>query len=66
MRLAKDLQCLKVDSYCHASKSIPGSRLRLRGRTIKVDSYCHASKSIDDIGRQVGGWLRSRPEEVEG
>ena len=42
MRLAKDLECLKVNSYGHASKS------------------------IDDIGRQVGGWLRSRPEEAEG
>jgi hypothetical protein len=38
MRLAKDLQCLKVDSYGFASKS------------------------IDEIGRLVGGWLRTRPE----
>ena len=37
MRLAKDLQCLKVNSYGFASKA------------------------IDDIGRQLGGWLRSRP-----
>jgi 23S rRNA-intervening sequence protein len=42
MRLAKDLQCLKVNSYSHASKS------------------------IDDIGRQIGGWLRSRAEVAEG
>jgi 23S rRNA-intervening sequence protein len=38
MRLAKDLQCLKVDSYGFASKS------------------------IDEIGRLVGRWLRSRPD----
>jgi hypothetical protein len=38
MRLAKDLQCLKVQSYGFASKA------------------------IDEIGRLVGGWLRSRPE----
>jgi len=37
MRLAKDLQCLKVNSYGFASKA------------------------IDDIGRQIGGWLRSQP-----
>jgi 23S rRNA-intervening sequence protein len=38
MRLAKDLQCLKVQSYGFAGKA------------------------IDEIGRLVGGWLRSRPE----
>src|SRR5437660_9413205 len=38
MRLAKDLQCLKVESYGFAARS------------------------IDEIGRMVGGWLRSRPE----
>ena len=38
MRLAKDLQCLKVESYAFAAKS------------------------IDEIGRLVGGWLRSRGE----
>ena len=38
MRLAKDLQCLKVESYAFAAKS------------------------IDEIGRLIGGWLRSRPE----
>ena len=38
MRLAKDLQCLKVESYAFAAKS------------------------IDEIGRLLGGWLRSRPE----
>ena len=41
MRLAKDLQCLKVNSYGFAGKA------------------------IDEIGRLVGGWLRSRPEETE-
>ena len=35
MRLAKDLQCLKVESYGFAAKS------------------------IDEIGKLVGGWLRS-------
>jgi len=35
MRLAKDLQCLKVDSYGFAGKS------------------------IDEIGRLVGGWMKS-------
>ncbi len=39
MRLAKILQCLKVESYSFAAKS------------------------IDEIGRLVGGWLRSRGEE---
>jgi hypothetical protein len=38
MRLAKDLQCLKVPSYGFAGKA------------------------IDEIGRLVGGWLRSRSE----
>jgi hypothetical protein len=41
MRLAKHLQCLKMDSYGFASKS------------------------IDEIGRLVGGWLRSRPEGAD-
>ena len=41
MRLAKDLQCLKVESYAFAAKS------------------------IDEIGRLVGGWLRSRGEEED-
>ena len=41
MRLAKDLQCLKVESYGFAAKS------------------------IDEIGRLVGGWLRSRPEGID-
>jgi hypothetical protein len=35
MRLAKDLQCLKVESYSFATKS------------------------IDEIGKLVGGWLKS-------
>jgi hypothetical protein len=35
MRLAKDLQCLKVESYGFASKA------------------------IDEIGKLVGGWLKS-------
>jgi hypothetical protein len=35
MRLAKDLQCLKVKSYGHAARA------------------------IDEIGRLVGGWLKS-------
>ena len=39
MRLAKDLQCLKINSYGFASKA------------------------IDEIGRLIGGWLRSRGEE---
>ena len=39
MRLAKDLQCLKVESYAFAAKS------------------------MDEIGRLVGGWLRSQGEE---
>jgi hypothetical protein len=38
MRLAKDLQCLKVESHAFAART------------------------IDEIGRLVGGWLRSRPE----
>jgi len=36
MRLAKDLQCLKVESYGFAAKS------------------------IDEIGRLVGGWMKTR------
>ena len=39
MRLAKDLQCLNVESYGFAPKA------------------------IDEIGRLVGGWLRSRGEK---
>ena len=35
MRLAKDLQCLKTDSYGFAARS------------------------IDEIGKLVGGWLKS-------
>ena len=35
VRLAKDLQCLKVESYGFAAKA------------------------IDEIGRLVGGWLKS-------
>ena len=35
MRLAKDLQCLKIDSYGFATKA------------------------IDEIGKLVGGWLKS-------
>jgi hypothetical protein len=41
MRLAKDLQCLKVDSYGFAKNA------------------------IDEIGRLVGGWPRSRPEGAD-
>jgi 23S rRNA-intervening sequence protein len=41
MRLAKDLQCLKVESYGFASKA------------------------IDEIGRLVGGWLRSRADGAD-
>jgi len=41
MRLAKDLQCLKVESYGFAARA------------------------IDEIGRLVGGWLRSRPEAAD-
>src|SRR5262245_18378151 len=41
MRLAKDLQCLKVNSYGFASKA------------------------IDEIGRQVGGSISSRPEGAD-
>jgi hypothetical protein len=36
MRLAKDLQCLRVESYGFAAKS------------------------IDEIGRLVGGWMKTR------
>ena len=36
MRLAKDLQCLRAQSYGYASKA------------------------IDEIGRLIGGWLRSQ------
>jgi hypothetical protein len=36
VRLAKDLQCLKIDSYAFAARA------------------------IDEIGRLVGGWLRSK------
>jgi len=35
MRLAKDLQCLKTESYAFAATA------------------------IDDIGRLVGGWLKT-------
>jgi 23S rRNA-intervening sequence protein len=29
---------------------------------LKVESYAFAPKAIDEIGRLIGGWLRSRPE----
>ena len=32
----------------------------------KVESYGFAAKAIDEIGRLVGGWLRSRPEATGG
>lgn len=41
IRLAKDLQCLKVSSYGFASKA------------------------IDDIGRQIGGWLKTQPVAID-
>jgi hypothetical protein len=41
MRLAKDLQC------------------------VKVNSYGFAAKAIDEIGRLIGGWLRSHPQGTE-
>jgi hypothetical protein len=41
MRLAKDLQCLKLNSYGFAAQA------------------------IDEIGRLIGGWLRSRPEGTD-
>jgi hypothetical protein len=28
-------------------------------RCLKVKSYAHAAKAIDEIGRLVGGWLKS-------
>ena len=31
----------------------------------KVESYGFAAKSIDEIGRLIGDWLRSRPEGTE-
>ena len=36
IRLAKDLQC------------------------VRQNSYAHGGKAVDEIGRLVGGWLRSR------
>ncbi len=32
-------------------------------RYLKVDSHGFAAKAIDEIGRLVGGWLRSKGEE---
>ena len=40
MRLAKDLQCLKPQSYAFAAKA------------------------IDEVGRLIGGWLRSRSDKT--
>ena len=40
MRLAKDLQCLKPQSYAFAAKA------------------------IDEVGRLIGGWLRSRSDRT--
>lgn len=40
MRLAKDLQCLKQQSYAFAAKA------------------------VDEVGRLIGGWLRSRSDRT--
>ena len=37
--------------------------LRFQMRLAKINSYSFASKAIDEIGRLIGGWLRSRGEE---
>jgi hypothetical protein len=42
VRLAKDLQCLKVESYGFAARA------------------------IDEIGKLVGGWLKSAPNRADG
>jgi hypothetical protein len=39
VRLAKDLQCLRTNSYVFAAKA------------------------LDEVGRLVGGWLKSGPQE---
>jgi hypothetical protein len=42
------------------------TRLAKDQQCLKASSYGFASKAIDEIGRLVGGWIRSRPEGREG
>ena len=42
------------------------TRLAMDQQCLKTNSYGFASKAIDEIGRLVGGWNRSRPEGREG
>lgn len=36
-------------------------RLALELRIIPLKRYEHGSRLIDDLGRQIGGWLRGQP-----
>lgn len=37
-------------------------RLAFELRVIPLKRYEHGARLMDDLGRQIGGWLRSRPE----
>jgi hypothetical protein len=37
-------------------------RLAYELRVIPFKRYEHGARLMDDLGRQIGGWLRSRPE----
>ena len=39
-------------------------RLAFELRVIPLKRYEHGARLMDDLGRQIGGWLRSRTEEA--
>ncbi len=39
-------------------------RLAHELRVIPLKRYEHGARLMDDLGRQIGGWLRSRPEST--
>ena len=41
------------------------TRLAKDLQRLKLESYGFAAKAIDEIGRLIGGWLRSRPEATD-
>ena len=51
---------------CHHTGKFPRNHRFVLGKCLKVESYGFAAKAIDEIGRLVGGWLRSRPEATGG
>jgi hypothetical protein len=40
-------------------------RLGFELKDIATRQYKHGAKLIDDLGRQIGGWLRSREQQSQ-